>query len=152
MAISLQLGPGPWATELVQLQESVFLAHSGRSRATGQASDSSENFFQPYTLSSCERSSQDPTKSWWKIPSPFGQLWVSWQIFEKKISSDPLKGKRCFELSPQRNLSLSCAHPRPVAIAPETNESQGKHTGQWWQLCVWIDGWLLSQPTMINFP
>lgn len=152
MATSWQPGPGPWGTELVRLQRVSVLSHSGRSRATIQASDSQESFFQPNTLSFSERSSQETTKSWWKIPSCFGQLWVSWQIFKKKISSDPLKGKRCLELGLERNSSSSCAHPRPVAIAPEINESQGKHSGKWWQLYVQIGSWLPSQPTTISLP
>lgn len=151
MGTSLQPGPLPWANELVQLQRVSVLACSDRSRAAILASDSQGSFLQHNTLSSSERSSQDSTKSWWKILSCFGQLGVSWQVFKEKISSDLLKGKRCFELGLERNLSSSCLYPRPVAIAPEINESQGKHGRVQEQPYVQIGSWLHSQPTMISF-
>lgn len=132
MATSLQ--PGPWATELFQLQKVFSLILIDLE-------------LQPKLWLTKKLSPTQHTKFFWKqsprscevlveIPSRVGQLWVSRQIFKKNTSSGPLKGERCFELSLERNLSSPCAHPRPVAIALEINESQGKHSGKWWQLYV----------------
>lgn len=101
------------------------------------------------TLSS-ERSSQDPVCPGGKfllvLPSPGS----AGRYLKRKFLLIHWRARGA--LNSVWRGTLLCAHPRPVAIASDINESQGKHSGDWWQLYVQADGWSPSQPTMISFP